>query len=283
MQGLTRLLKKHYFLIPIDLLFAGYLLLISILTFIFQKNLNNWFAFISIHLGILTLSYFFIKKTHYSKNSLIKIIRNFYPLLLLLLLVKELTYFKLLVYPDWFDIYLIDFEMNIYNQHPTLLLQKIISIPLTFLTNLSSIFSFGMLLFPLIYFYKTGRQKLFNEFLESNSLTIFLYLLICIFVPIHGSKNELAVYYTSNIPTFLNFAGLIYLPLAITITSWRILNKYFRKLSYILIPFLLLVAFSGLYLRETYITGLIVTIITCWLALYLRDLYNEYFNARRKF
>jgi membrane-associated phospholipid phosphatase len=288
-------LKKYDFLKPIDLLVFVYFFVLSLIVLIFHKGLENYWNYIGLHVLFLTFMFLFIKYTHDSRNKFFKFFRNFYPIIFSPFIYKELDNFMLIISPYWLDGYIINFEYWICGFHPTVMLQKIVSPLLTEVLKFSYFSYYFIVFVPALYFYFSKRHKIFNEHIETLMIAFYISYIGFILFPVRGPRYELAYlhtiqldgYFFTRLQDIIMKSGSTYggcMPsshVAVACVSWRVINIHFKKISYFLLPLVILLCFSTVYHRYHYFSDVFAGLIVSCLALSLRPMLNEFYMKKK--
>jgi membrane-associated phospholipid phosphatase len=176
------------------------------------------------------------------------------------------------------------------------MLQNIITPWLTELLKFSYFSYYFIVFVPALYFYFANKQKIFNEQMETIAIAFYISYIGFILFPVRGPRYELAYlhtvsldgYFFTRLQDFVMKHGSTYggcMPsshVAVACVSWRVINVHFRKISYYLLPLVILLCFSTVYHRYHYFSDVFAGLLVAWLSLYLRAVLNEWY-VKNKF
>jgi len=134
--------------------------------------------------------------------------RKAYPLFSFTFLYEQTGRFIHLIYPDFFDYQVINWEKVIFRENPTVLLQKV-SYPILNEFFYFCYTSYYFLILVLgIYLYIHKRYKAFEKMVTASSIAFYTSYLFFILYPVEGPRYALAGHY------LMNPKGYIFVPLA---------------------------------------------------------------------
>lgn len=225
-----------------------------------------------------------------------RIFRDWFPFLLILLMYYSLWgKATLLVVTHDRDAMLIAWDQRLFGTDPTLLLQRIISPPLTAWMQFS--YAFHLYVIPIVacFIYLRRPRNRFREMMCGLVIISFFGILGYLLVPAIGPEYTLRNLYTvpltqplavfSRQIEFMNFARIQRdcfpsLHVGISFLVWLYAWRNSKKLFWILSPFILSLWFSTLYLRYHYavdcIAGFILAPLCYWLANALYKRYGDF-------
>jgi membrane-associated phospholipid phosphatase len=198
------------------------------------------------------------------------------------------------IHPDWLDEYIINFEVSIFGDEPTILLQKIVHPIITEILKFAYFSYYFIIFVPALYFYfnKKYRYTIFDEYIESVSIAFYICYIGFILFPVQGPRYEFADlyyidlngYFFTRLQDFIMKVGSTHggcMPsshVAAALMAWKVLNIHFKKVSYILLPLVILLCISTVYHRYHYISDVVVGLFVVWLASYLRYHFKRIYN-----
>ncbi len=288
-------LRKYDFLLPIDLLFLGYFSFMAVVLLFFHKSLHSYLLFVAIHTLIVIALFSFLKYASKSKNKIVLFFRFLYPVIFYTFIYKELDNFTFLIHDYWMDGYILEFEMKIFGEHFTVLLQRIVSPIVTEIFKFSYFSYYFIVFVPALYFYFSKKEKALNEYLETITITFFICYLGFIVFPVRGPRYEidylhtidLTGYWFTKIQNYIMVRGSMYggcMPsshVAVTCSAWAILNKYYKKLSWCIFPLIITLCFSTVYNRYHYISDVVCGVIISWIAIYFGHTFSGWYLKRK--
>ena len=253
----------------------AYLACLNLLIALFHANLPRAWLYFYGHLvmaaGILTL----IFATHHSSNHWLRFLRHWYPLTLFLFFFEELHYLTHLVFPGWFDLWLIQFDYALLGVHPTVWFEQFATpvrndlLQFTYMTY----YLFPVLLCGVLYW----RSELHAFWVVMNSTAAAYYLgyIIALLFPIEGPYHTLAPLYlhelvggaVTSLINWIEALGRVHgaaFPSAhvsgsfvVILGAWR----YRRWLFYALLPFFLGMLVATVYGRYHYVADVLAGLL----------------------
>jgi membrane-associated phospholipid phosphatase len=149
---------------PSDMATVGYLVIIVYLAMIFHHRVPLWWAFYAGHSLAIALIIFIAHISRHSKNnpsSPLLFIRSWYPVVLIPVLYKELTYLIPLVHPRDYDAELAAIDYAIFGAHPTVWLERVTHPAITEVLQISYTTYYFL---PLVLGTALWRKQRFEEF-----------------------------------------------------------------------------------------------------------------------
>jgi len=110
---------------------AIYFLWLNVMIAAFHRNIPHAARFFSIHLALLLAIGALAWATSISSHPLLRFARHWYPLPLFIFSFEELEYLVHMIFPGWFDRYLIQFDFNFAGVHPSVWLAQFATPALT--------------------------------------------------------------------------------------------------------------------------------------------------------
>ncbi|MFH1715661.1 MAG: phosphatase PAP2 family protein [Elusimicrobiota bacterium] len=279
--------NTHRLIYPMDILIIGYYLIISLILIFSRAGISEYWPYLLSH--IIIIAFVFLIAKIYSKNKygIIYLARHMYPIILLIYTYKELNYLIPIVSPKMMDAYIYNFELSVLGFHPTILLEKIVSRPLTELLTLAYFSYYSMIFLPPLILCFQKRFDELNDFIE----TILIAYSICYFVfllfPVHGPRFEfkdiytiqLKGYFITYIQAFLMEYGETLgacMPsshVAAACVSLIMVKRYFKSFFPIMLFAVILMSIATFYNRYHYVSDVFAGIIVCVIAVYLKPFY----------
>ncbi len=286
--------RKNDFLKPIDLLILVYFFIVSVLILL-SKNVNN-FHYIFIYIVFVFLLFHFLKFAYiHENNKFLKFFRYLYPVFLYVFLYKSIDRFMLSIQNNWMDKYINNIEFFIFGNEPTILLEKIINPILTEILKFTY-FSYYLIIFiPPVCFYFSKKYKILDEYIECVSIAFFICYICFVLFPVEGPryvfselyKVKLDGYFFTHLQDFIMAHASTHggcMPsshVAASCMAWRVINRYFKKTSFCLLPLIILLCFSTVYHRYHYVLdvvfGLVVVFFASRFRIYFLTFYNKFY------
>ena len=296
---------KNYTLI--DLLFIGYMTLLSILILFFGRSVENWFFYIIAHAVIVGLIIVFVPIINERGRGVFKFLRWWYPILLFTFNYKSIDSFTHIIVNGWMDYQVIQFEEFIFGVDLSVWMERFTT-PL--LTEVMKFFYFTYyLMIPIgaAFLYFAGKRRNYIRYLSAVCLTFYVSYLGFILYPVRGPRYELYDQYTKDYPVnirefygpyveddvagketmalegyiFTSFQDKIMrygslhggcMPsshVAVAFVCMMMMWLYKRKVFYFYLPAVMILSVSVVYNRYHYISDVFAGLIVGLLALWL--------------
>lgn len=193
---------------PGDKVIAAYLCIIAALVVISRDRVDYWWLITVVH-ALVILAVIWIAKLSRPitapVNRKIDFIRGWYPIGLIPLAFKELTYLIPLIHPRDFDWELAAIDYRMFGAHPTVWLERVMWPPLTELLQLSYITYYFLPIALAIVLWRKGWFERFHFFVFISVLGFCLSYLGYIAVPAIGPRFILADQQTRPLEGLLLF------------------------------------------------------------------------------
>lgn len=276
---------KH--LAPADWLCIIFLLTMSVIVLSNLKLFELWYIFLGINTFLMVGIFFAVNfyQTTDSSGNLVKVIRYWYPLFMVLFTFKEIYFIMVKLEPDLLDEALIEIDKHIFGINPTDALFRITN-PL--LTEVLQIVYILFYIMPVIFgleLYLRSHLKEYRFYMFAVMLGFFLSFVGYLLVPAIGPRFTLhnfqqinselpGIFLTNLLRDIINYGESIYnnapdpaaiaqrdafpsghtiIILIITYLSYKFETKSF----YFYLPYSVLMIFSTVYLRYHYVIDLI--------------------------
>jgi membrane-associated phospholipid phosphatase len=258
----------------------GYLTLLNLLLVLFHHNLSRPFLFITVHsalaIAIVALAWLASR----TSNRLFLFMRHWYPLALFLFFFEELHYLVRLIFPGWFDHWLIQFDYALLGAHPTVWMQQFGTPALTDFLQFAymTYYLYTVVLGGLLY--RRGELRAFWVLMTSTAAAYYAGYLISILFPIEGPYHTLAALhrveltggvFTSAI-NWIESWGRVHggaFPSAhvsgsfvVILAAWR----YRRRLFWVFLPFFAAMLVATVYGRYHYVADVLAGILVAAVA-----------------
>lgn len=209
--------------------------------------------------------------------------RHWYPQAFFLFCFEELHYLVHLIFPGWYDRWLIAFDHWLVGAHPTVWLEQFARPALNDFMQMAYMSYFFYLVILAGLLYRRGEWKAFWAVMTSAALSYVLGYAIAILFPVEGPYHSLAAlqrnqltggFFTALMGLIERFgrvhgaafpSGHVSGSLVALLGAWR----YRRRLFWVFLPFFLCMMVSTVYGRYHYVAdvfgGLVVGAIGFWL------------------
>lgn len=231
----------------------------------------------------------------YASNQLLLFVRNLYPLLFLGFFYTETSFMKNIVFPNHLDPYFIDLEFWLWNCQPSLEFSKYMQ--QGWFNEMMNIFYFSYYLLIgavciMIYLHHPGHSQ---KAVFVVVFSFYLYYIIFALLPVVGPQ-----YFFTDLPPDVTppyfFGKLMHniivnyeqptgaFPsshVGIAIVVAYAAYRYYRKLFYVILPFVLGICFATVYLKAHYVVDVLAGMISApvFIILSLR-VYNKFLSFK---
>jgi membrane-associated phospholipid phosphatase len=254
--------------LPVDKATFAYMAVLSLVILIFHRNLEHWWLFILINLGVCAAVVLIVRAFGRRSGSVARLLRHWYPLLFFILLYEETRYLIHLVFPHSFDFAINRFELALFGVHPTVWMQRLISPGLNEYMMFAYASYYLLLLVMGIGLYRARKVKEFDGLLFTAAVAYYISYLGFVLVPVEGPRFALANAHqvVINGGFFTSFAlGLIHkagiqgaaMPsshVAVALVVLVYARRYHRMLYRILFPLVVSLLISTVYGRFHYVS-----------------------------
>ena len=278
-------IKRKFRFYTIDWVTIVYLAVLSLLILVFSHNQPNWPYFILYNFFILVIILAIVRFLSDEQNPWKRLFRHWYPMALFTFLYEETGYLVHIIFPNWFDAWINQLELRLFGVHPTVWLQKIVSVPLSEYMMLSY-FSYYFLmpvLGGLLYF--KNKIKEFDQFLLACAVAFYISYLGFLFMPVEGPRH--AISYLHNV----ELVGVLFAPLAQYVVKMAGLHggcmpsshvavalvamiysiRHEKTLAWIYTPLVISLFAATVYGRFHYFLDVVAGILVGFLALFICD------------
>ena len=149
-------LKLHL----MDYTIIGYLIVLGILTIIFQHNVPRWWSYPVGHLFLIMLILELIRLSNHHPSRILHFLRTFYPALSLAFYWTELNSLITMIFPYWANDFVVNLDLAIFKVHPTVWVQNIFTPWLTELMNFFYAFYYTFIPIGALTLYFRGRREI---------------------------------------------------------------------------------------------------------------------------
>ncbi len=287
---------------PIDIISIAYLLLLNTLILCFQGNLQRWWFFVLLHLGIMACITLLVVSARRLKNRPVHFLREWYPGLLFIVGFEEINFLVDMVTRRRFHEALIRLDKVLFGVHPGQWLEQFARPWLTELMMFCFV-SFYLLIPCLgLVLYVNKKWLQFQEFMLAAGVTFYLCFAAFLFFPAEGPwvtmrnlyQEPLRGGYITALASFVENLGTIRggafpsshvaVALVVLVMAWR----HQRVLFYGLLPVILGLFISTVYGRFHYavdvlsgwLIGLVGLVLGIWLhRKWVRSISGESFTS----
>jgi len=260
----------------VDWLFWIYNSITVILLLLFGETVHNRWMYLSSNFGLIFISFFIIRfKVNGAPNPLMIMLRNGYPYFYFFYLHWESGEINHLIFTHSFDTLVQHWDKAIFGVHLHDILYQFQPLWFSELIHFTYFFYYILILLPAFLFYKNNFES-FKKFIFDVSLLYLIHYFIFYIFPVLGPVAEHYARFRHGV-FFVPLMDLIYkigdspggaIPsshISIAILSWCWIFIRKRNIAVSLIPLVLGLIFSTVYLSYHYaidaLTGLIIGIL----------------------
>lgn len=280
-----------------------------------NRNVTGWFLFVIVNIiSVFIISYSVIKyesatvDNQQSKAKLLKLIRFWYAVPLILLCFKEVHITILAIGKPDIDPFLIKADFWLFGLNPTVWAYRFSNPVLTEFLQFIYLFYYFLILFYGFELYLWNRLMEFRFSVFVILLSFYICYVFYIIFPAAGprfyihdfhavSKELPGLFFTNYIRIFLDFGEsihselanpLIYaqrdaMPsahLALAVILAYLSKKFHSKSFYFYLPYCFLMAISTIYLRYHYTVDLIAGAVVAVIAIIISKYFEKYYNLK---
>lgn len=252
-----------------------YLAWLNVLLALFRHNVAHAQQYFAIHcrlaLGIAGVAW----AAEHSKNSVLRFARDWYPLPLYIFFFEELQDLVHIIFPGWFDRWLIQFDYGFAGVHPSVWLARFSNPALNdFMQFAYMTYFLYLVLLPAI-LYAAKDRLAFWSVMVSTAVANYIVYSIAVVFPIESPHYTLAALntaplaggYVTTLIEFIERFGRVHggaFPSAhvagsmvAILASWR----YRRWLFWVCLPFFICMCVSTVYGRYHYVADVLAGIV----------------------
>jgi membrane-associated phospholipid phosphatase len=271
--------------LPVDKATLAYMAVLSLVILIFHRNLEHWWLFILINLGVCAAVELIVRAFGPRSGTVAPLLRHWYPLLFFILLYEETRYLIHLVFPHSFDFAINRFELALFGVHPTVWMQKFVSPGLNEYMMFAYASYYLLLAVMGIGLYFSRKVKEFDGLLFTAAVAYYASYLGFVLFPVEGPRFALAHAHQVAIDGgfFTSFAlGLIHkagirgaaMPsshVAVALVVLVYARRHHRMLYRVLFPLVVSLLISTVYGRFHYVSDLAAGLVVGALSIMVCD------------
>lgn len=170
----------------------AYLFVLNFLIVVFRRNLAGAPAYLLAHFGLALAIVALCWADARCSSPALRFLRHWYPMLLFLAFFEELHYLAHLVFPGWYDRWLIQSDYALLGVHPTVWFEQFARPgPNDFMQfTYMSYYFYGVILGGVLYV--RNETRAFWRVMTATGVSYYLGYLVSIFFPIEGPFHALA-------------------------------------------------------------------------------------------
>lgn len=300
----------------VDMLFVFYMLALSLLILFFHDGVKGWPFYIIVHAVVIFLILFFVPILNRSEVKILNLLRWWYPVLLFLFNYKEINAFTHIIFSQWMDPAVLEFEKLLFGVHPSLWMESFVS---PFMTELMKFDYFTY--YPMVWvssgvLFFSGKRKEFIRCLATICIAFYISYIGFIVCPIRGPRYTLLDRYTKDYPVkvgdyygpfvekdvagkdtmalkgyfFTNLQDHIMrygslhggcMPsshIAVAFVCMMMMLIYKRKIFYVYLPLVSLLCISVVYCRYHYISDVFAGLLVGAIAIYVTPYLMRFYD-----
>ncbi len=170
----------------------GYLALLNVLLVAFRDNLPRAWTYFALHCLIAAAILTICRAAQRWPRASLRFLRHWYPFALFIFFFEELHYLSHLVFPQWFDQVLVEFDFALVSAHPTVWLEQFASPLLNDFMQLGYLTYYFYTVVLCAVLYWRGELKAFRTTILCTAIAYITGYCIAIFFPTEGPYHTLA-------------------------------------------------------------------------------------------
>ncbi len=282
---------------PVDTLTLGFLTFLMAITLVFHYRIPHASILLITYLSlmIILLSLIFFKKRNDGK-ALGIMYDLIFPVITVLMIFNTLGGLVQYINPSTYDHVLIRLDYRIFNAHPTVFLERFATPALTELLQLAYASYYFLPIILCLKLKAKGREAEFNKSAFLIILCFFLSYTGYIMVPAIGPRytirhlqnSELnGLFLREIIDQTLNALEGIKRDAfpsghtAVALTVLYLANRFQKKLFHVLLPVVIALLISTVYLRYHYVVDVIAGIALFFFSLFIGEKYYTWWEKRK--
>ncbi|MGA8143707.1 MAG: phosphatase PAP2 family protein [Candidatus Acidiferrales bacterium] len=253
----------------------AYLAWLNVILALFHGNVAHAGQYFAVHVWIAAGTVCLARAAAHSRNSVMRFARDWYPLPLYIFFFEELQGLVHIIYPGWFDRWLIRFDFAIAGVHPSVWMTRFSNPALNdFMQFAYMTYFLYLVILPAILYAQTDRLAYWSVMVSTAVAHYSVYVVALLF-PVESPYHTLALvntlpltggYFTAAIELIERFgrvhggafpsAHVAGSTVAI-LASWR----YRRWLFWLCLPFFLSMCVATVYGRYHYVADVLAGIV----------------------
>ena len=271
-------------ILPQDIVMIIYLALLSSLIVTFRQNIPQWQSFLFFNLSVcLTVfgAYWYLV----APNGWQKFLRHLYPLLVFTFLYEEVGRLVLMIHPKYFDGLVNRLELAVFGNYPTIWLEKLYHPWTNELFMLGYVSYYFLMPTLAIALYLKNKIKQVDHVMLAISIGFYVSYITFLLIPVEGPHRNLVHLEGKELvgPIFTPFAKWLIdtygihggcIPsshVAVAFVTLLLAFRFYRKLGYILTPFVFALCVGTFWGRFHYFTDTVTGLLVAWIAVWVTD------------
>ncbi|MDL1970985.1 MAG: phosphatase PAP2 family protein [Candidatus Desulfofervidaceae bacterium] len=256
--------------IPIHIVSFIYVIIMTVITFVFKHNIPSWLDYLIVYLSYATFVIITARLIKGFSTPILEFIALMYPWFSIPNFYELLRNYIHAIFPHLFDPLIHQFELGIFGVHPTVYLQRFVSPLLTEIMAFGYFSYYLIFIFPpfILYFF---RRKGIAPLIFAMTLAYYFCFIIFVLLPCAGPRFTLADKYTVPLTGYffppiqarmmekfaLEGAAFPSSHVAMVVASSFIVKRYMPWLFKIIFPLSIMVALGAVYGRYHYVTDVV--------------------------
>jgi membrane-associated phospholipid phosphatase len=252
-----------------------FFLTLNLLVGLFNSNIDYAGLRILIHFLVIAFILFVIPLLN-TRNPILHFLRYWYIVLTVTFIYWNVGNFIHLIFPGFFDQYIIDFEVAIFDELPNIWVQQYVNPPLTELMQLSYALYWAIVPLAPAVFYFSKKYEEFEYMLFFGLSTLFISYTMFILIPVCGPRfmivdqitaNYDGIFFTGLVRGIVEGAGLRggAFPsshVAVAVVFLFFIWKYFPRFGkYVFMPMVVALSISTVYGQYHYVTDMVLGLL----------------------
>lgn len=287
-------MKRLFNLRPADAVTIIFVNILLIITIVFNPVIPNASLLISVYLMLLITQFIIIKFR--DKNRFLRVTYDLiFPVISVIILFDSLGWVVHYINPDDIDPLLVRLDYMLFNNHPTVILEKVMNPLLTDILQIAySSYYFLPIIFGIALLQNNQREE-FNKSLFLILFCFYLSYLGYILMPALGPRFTLSHLQTRELQGYF-IAGPMQQLLnnlegikrdafpsghtAVALTVLYLAYRFKRRIFRVFLPVVIALIFSTVYCRYHYVVDIIAGFCLTILTIFLGERYYKWWEKR---
>jgi membrane-associated phospholipid phosphatase len=184
---------------PFEWVTYAYLAWLEAIVILFHRNVSHAPRYIFVHLAIGVCLALLVQRAATSRNVAVQLVRHWYPLPLYIFFFEELQGLVHLIFPGWFDRWLVQFDYNLAGVHPSVWLARFANPALNDAMQFAymTYFLFLVMLPAILYFEKDFVA--FWTVMTATALAHYSVYVVAVLFPVESPYFSLASLHSTSL------------------------------------------------------------------------------------
>jgi len=250
----------------LEWLFLAYLGFLNFLIIILPRRIEHAPRFFFLHLGVAAAILALVWARERWNVASLRFARHWYPLALFVFFFEEFRYLVHLIFPGWFDAWLVQFDYSLFGAHPTVWLERFVAPASSELMSLAYLTYYFYTVVLAGILYGRGELRAFWRVMTATAAAYVMSYVIAILFPVEGPFHTLAALQRATVAGggFTRLVKLVQSVGSVHGAAFPSLHvagafvallgawQYRRWLFWVFLPFFCPMLVSAVYLRYHY-------------------------------